>query len=103
MPELKCTVQTCVHNKQYYCDLDHIQVGGEHAKRADETCCDSFEERTGDTYSNVTGQAPVIFDVRQQSAVTISRASAMPVRSVWRAETPVSVRRQNAQRSVVNA
>ena len=55
MPELKCTVQTCVHNKQYYCDLDHIQVGGEHAKRADETCCDSFEERTGDTYSNVTG------------------------------------------------
>ena len=44
MPELKCTVQTCVHNKQYYCDLDHIQVGGEHAKRADETCCDSFED-----------------------------------------------------------
>ena len=57
MPELKCTVQTCVHNKQYYCDLDHIQVGGECAKRADETCCDSFEERTGDTYSNVTGHA----------------------------------------------
>lgn len=51
MPELKCTVQTCVHNKQYYCDLDHIQVGGEHAKRADETCCDSFEERTGDTHT----------------------------------------------------
>ena len=45
---------------------------------------------------------PVIFDVRQQSAVTISRASAMPVRSVWRAETPVSVRRQNAQLSVVD-
>ena len=57
MPELKCTVQTCVHNKQYYCDLDRIQVGGSHAKRADETCCDSFEKRTGDTYSNVTGQA----------------------------------------------
>lgn len=32
MPELKCTVQTCVHNKQYYCDLDHIQVGGEMCK-----------------------------------------------------------------------
>ena len=64
MPELKCTVQTCVHNKQYYCDLDHIQVGGEHAKRADETCCDSFEERTGDTYSNVTGQASSTSDIR---------------------------------------
>ena len=22
MPELKCTVQTCVHNKQFLCDLD---------------------------------------------------------------------------------
>ena len=64
MPELKCTVQTCVHNKQYYCDLDHIQVGGEHAKRADETCCDSFAERTGDTYSNGTGQASSTSDIR---------------------------------------
>ena len=45
---------------------------------------------------------PVIFDVRQQSVVTISHVSAMPVRSVWRAETPVSVRRQNAQLSVVD-
>lgn len=105
MPELKCTVQTCVHNKQYYCDLDRIQVGGSHAKRADETCCDSFEKRTGDTYSNVTVRLrlTVLFDVRQQSAVTISRVSAMLVRSVWRAEMPVSVRRQNAQLSVVNA
>lgn len=64
MPELKCTVQTCVHNKQYFCDLDHIQVGGEHAKRADETCCDSFEERTGDTYSNVTGQTSATSNIR---------------------------------------
>ena len=64
MPELKCTVQTCVHNKQYYCDLDRIQVGGSHAKRADETCCDSFEKRTGDTYSNVTGQAPANSNIR---------------------------------------
>ena len=28
MPELKCTVQTCVHNKQFLCDLDEITVGG---------------------------------------------------------------------------
>ena len=26
MPELKCTVQTCVHNQQFLCDLDKIQV-----------------------------------------------------------------------------
>lgn len=57
MPELKCTVQTCVHNKNFYCDLDGIQVGGSNATRAEETCCDSFRERKGDTYSNVTGEA----------------------------------------------
>lgn len=57
MPELKCTVQTCTHNKNYYCDLDKIMVGGKRARTADETCCDSFEERKGDSYSNTTGQA----------------------------------------------
>ena len=25
MPELQCTVQTCVHNKQFLCDLDAIR------------------------------------------------------------------------------
>ncbi|RGT71670.1 DUF1540 domain-containing protein [Mediterraneibacter massiliensis] len=54
MPELKCTVQTCVHNKQFLCDLDKIQVGGNSAKTAGETCCDSFQERKegGDSYTN---------------------------------------------------
>ena len=54
MPELKCTVQTYTHNKNFYCDLEKIQVGGNTAKRAEETCCDSFEERKGDSYSNVS-------------------------------------------------
>lgn len=57
MPQLKCTVQTCVHNKQFLCDLDAIQVGGSEAKTARETCCDSFQERKGDSYSNVAGSA----------------------------------------------
>ena len=45
MPELRCTVQTCRHNRDYYCDLDKIEVGGSRAKHAQETCCDSFQER----------------------------------------------------------
>lgn len=57
MPELRCTVQTCLHNKDFYCDLDKIVVGGDSANRAEETCCDSFEERRSGTYSNVTGEA----------------------------------------------
>ena len=52
MPELKCTVQTCVHNQQYLCDLDKIQVGGDNAKNPQETCCDSFQERKEGGYSN---------------------------------------------------
>ncbi|MBO1718949.1 DUF1540 domain-containing protein, partial [Bacteroides xylanisolvens] len=57
MPELKCTVQTCTHNKNFYCDLERIIVGGSSAKRSEETCCDSFEERKGDFHSDVNGQA----------------------------------------------
>ena len=63
MPQLKCTVQTCVHNKQFLCDLDAIEVGGNNAKTAGETCCDSFQERKGDTYSNVTGSASETSDI----------------------------------------
>lgn len=57
MPELKCTVQTCTHNQDYYCQLDKIQVGGKKAKKAEETCCDSFEERKEGSYSNSSGYA----------------------------------------------
>ena len=34
MPDLKCTVQTCVHNYKFLCDLDKIQVGGDTARKA---------------------------------------------------------------------
>lgn len=52
MPELKCTVQSCVHNDQYLCKLDKIQVGGSNAKNPQETCCDSFEERREGIYAS---------------------------------------------------
>ncbi|HIX64423.1 MAG TPA: DUF1540 domain-containing protein [Candidatus Mediterraneibacter colneyensis] len=57
MPELKCTVQTCVHNQQYLCDLDKIQVGGENARNPQETCCDSFQERKEGSAMNTVRQA----------------------------------------------
>lgn len=64
MPELKCTVQTCVHNKQFLCNLDKIQVGGNQAKTPRETCCDSFQERKSDTYtSDVTEQASALTNI----------------------------------------
>lgn len=55
MPELKCSVQTCVHNKQFLCDLDAIQVGGSSAKHAGDTCCDSFQERKESMSNGISG------------------------------------------------
>lgn len=63
MPELRCTVQTCVHNKQNYCDLDAIEVKGSSAAHIDETCCGSFVERKGDSYSDVTGEATPLSNI----------------------------------------
>ena len=99
MPELKCTVQTCLHNKNFYCDLDGIVVGGNQAKRAEETCCDSFEERKGYSYGNRAGEASAqaILTVRLPNASIMKIVSVMQERSVWKAVTPVSVSRQNAR------
>lgn len=63
MPELKCTVQTCTHNKQFYCDLDAIKVEGNTAKTSEETCCASFVERKGEHYSNAVHKASVTSDI----------------------------------------
>lgn len=57
MPELKCTVQTCIHNHQFLCDKDKIEVGGSDAKTSRETCCDSFQERKADSYQNAYGNS----------------------------------------------
>lgn len=53
MPELRCTVQSCMHNQDQYCSLNSITVGGDQAKSPQETKCVSFEERKTGTYSNM--------------------------------------------------
>lgn len=45
MPDLKCTVQTCVHNYKFLCDLDKIQVGG-----------DTGKDCTGDLLRQLSGE-----------------------------------------------
>ena len=54
MPELKCGVVTCVHNKQNYCELDSIEVIGSSAQVSEQTSCGSFVERKGEQYGNAT-------------------------------------------------
>lgn len=63
MPELRCTVQTCLHNKQNYCDLSAIEVKGASATTIDGTYCGSFVERKGNTTSNVTGAASPLSNI----------------------------------------
>ena len=73
MPELKCTVQTCMHNQDFLCRLDSIQVGGSQAKASKETCCDSFEESI----------------VKQLTACTMNSVNVKRERSAWK--VPVRV------------
>ncbi len=52
MAELKCTVTNCTYNNDKYCSKGDIMVGGKTANRIDDTSCESFRERKGDSASN---------------------------------------------------
>lgn len=52
MAQLDCTVENCVYNKEHYCCKGDIMVGGKHATREDETCCESFAQKRGDSYTS---------------------------------------------------
>ena len=64
MLELKCNVHTCVHNKNYLCDLDAIEVAGSEAKVSRDTSCASFEEKKGDSYSNSMREGTTLSKVK---------------------------------------
>ena len=55
MPALRCSATKCVYNKEQLCSRDGIQVGGENARTMDQTCCASFQERTGTTNAMESG------------------------------------------------
>ena len=55
MPSLVCSVQNCVYNNAMYCSKGDIQVGGEEARKCQETCCESFQERKADSAKNSMG------------------------------------------------
>lgn len=51
MAELKCTVKNCVYNKSDYCSKGDIMVGGRHADKQEDTCCESFALAGKDRYT----------------------------------------------------
>lgn len=52
MAELQCKVESCTHNKENCCCKGDIYIGGKHACCTDETCCESFAQKRGDSFSN---------------------------------------------------
>jgi hypothetical protein len=52
MSELTCGVSNCTYNKDECCCKGDIMVGGKHACDCDNTCCESFHKRNGDSYTS---------------------------------------------------
>ena len=54
MAELKCGAESCAYNKDCLCAKGDIMVGGKHAERSDDTCCESFmvKRGNGDSYTS---------------------------------------------------
>ena len=54
MANLKCSANTCTYNKESLCCKGDIMVGGAHADCSGKTCCESFNERRGDSLTSAT-------------------------------------------------
>lgn len=54
MAELKCGAVNCTYNEGKCCCKGDIMVGGKHADRVEDTCCESFAQKRGerDTYTS---------------------------------------------------
>lgn len=48
MAELRCGVENCTYNSQNYCCKGDIMVGGKHASKEEDTCCESFANHRED-------------------------------------------------------
>ena len=64
MTMLVCSAQKCVYNDGMYCSKGDIKVGGEEARRVQDTCCTDFVERTSQCGKNAMGTASQKIDVK---------------------------------------
>ena len=79
MPLLTCSAQSCIYNKGMNCSRGDINVEGENARCVEETCCNSFEERTKYGAENSMGHASAVIDIdckassRRLSSLNVAR------------------------------
>lgn len=52
MPDLNCTVISCVYNRTERCCKGDIQVEGSNARVTEETRCASFRPQKGEAFAN---------------------------------------------------
>lgn len=55
MTNLDCSVASCLYNQSQCCCKGDIRVEGKDADSPQGTCCGSFREKKGDSYTNVAG------------------------------------------------
>ena len=64
MAELKCGATECTYNKEQLCSKGDIMVGGKHADKSDDTCCESFRVKRGeDSYTSSLSHAGKIISI----------------------------------------
>lgn len=68
MAELCCTVENCAYNNECLCCKGDINVGGTQAHREDDTCCESFLQRRGDSFRNATEHPSHAIDIDCEAA-----------------------------------
>ena len=52
MSALTCGVCNCTYNKDHCCCKGDIMVGGKHSCDCEDTCCESFHKRSGDSFTS---------------------------------------------------
>ncbi|TGY96528.1 DUF1540 domain-containing protein [Petralouisia muris] len=66
MTQLKCSARNCMYNDEQLCSKGDITIGGHDASKSNETCCESFRERTG-SMTNSVGHASKEVSVKCQA------------------------------------
>ncbi len=67
MTQLKCSASNCMYNDNPLCSQGDITIGGRDAAKPNETCCESFRERTGSMMNAVVGSPSKEVSVRCQA------------------------------------
>ena len=75
MAELRCKADTCTYNKNEYCSKGDIMVGGKHAVESDETCCESFARKRGESMSNATSHPSRMISVDCEAVKCVYNAN----------------------------